>query len=122
MIDTHVHHLDLGRFRYPWLDDREFDALRHDFLPSDYRHEAARIEVEGWVHLQAEVDHASDPVRETAWVSELADEARAQGLPGPLACVVYADLRATDAKEVLARHVQHPLTRGVTRRRGSTRH
>ncbi|MGZ4666431.1 MAG: hypothetical protein ACXV5Q_15715 [Frankiaceae bacterium] len=37
MIDTHVHHLDLRRFRYPWLDDAQFVALRSDYPPDDYR-------------------------------------------------------------------------------------
>lgn len=113
MIDAHVHHFDLKRFRYPWLDDPEFDALRCDYLPADYRAEAVDVPVEGWVHVQTEVDHELDPAQETAWVSGLADEARAQRLPGPLAIVVYADLRAADLDQVLARHARHPLTRGV---------
>lgn len=45
------------------------------------------------MHIQAEVDHDEDPVAETAWVAELADDALRNGLPGPVACVVYADLR-----------------------------
>jgi predicted TIM-barrel fold metal-dependent hydrolase len=52
-------------------------------------------------------------VAETAWVATLAEEATAAGLPGPVACVVYAYLRAADVREVLARHCRHPLTRGV---------
>jgi predicted TIM-barrel fold metal-dependent hydrolase len=71
------------------------------------------VAVAGRVHVQAEVDHALDPVAETAWVSTLAEEARSAGLPGPLACVVYADLRAADLRDVLARHLRFPLTRGV---------
>ncbi|MGN6166762.1 MAG: amidohydrolase family protein [Solirubrobacteraceae bacterium] len=115
MIDTHVHHFDLVRFRYPWLDHPEFDALRRNYLPGDYRGDlaAAATGLEGWVHVQAEVDHAIDPVQETAWVSELADQAREEGVPGPMACVVYADLRAPDVDELLARHAQHTLMRGV---------
>jgi predicted TIM-barrel fold metal-dependent hydrolase len=113
MIDTHVHHLDLERFRYPWLDDDEFDVLRRDYLPDDYRADATGTGLEGWVHVQAEVDHALDPVEETAWVSGLADEARLKCLPGPLACVVYSDLRADDLEQTLARQVDYPLTRGV---------
>jgi predicted TIM-barrel fold metal-dependent hydrolase len=113
VIDAHVHHLDLKRFRYPWLDDPEFDALRRDYLPADYRADAQEVAVEGWVHVQADVEHEADPVEETCWIARLADEARASGLPGPLACVVYADLRAADLHEVLERHCGQPLTRGV---------
>jgi predicted TIM-barrel fold metal-dependent hydrolase len=113
VVDTHVHHFDLERFRYPWLEDAEFSALRADYLPADYRADAAETPVTGWVHVQAEVDHALDPVAETAWVNALAEEARADGVPGPLACVVYADLRAPDVHEVLADHSRYALTRGV---------
>jgi predicted TIM-barrel fold metal-dependent hydrolase len=113
LIDAHVHHWQLGRFRYPWLEHPHFEALRTDYLPADYRAEAGGVPVAGWVHVQAEVDHALDPVDETAWVSALAEEARAAGVPGPLACVVYADLRAADLRDVLARHLRYPLTRGV---------
>jgi predicted TIM-barrel fold metal-dependent hydrolase len=113
MIDTHVHHWDLARFRYPWLDDADFDAIRKDYLPADYRAEIIGVPVEGWVHVQAESDHQRDPVAETAWVASLADDARASGLPGPMACVVYADLRAANVYELLSRHSRYPLARGV---------
>jgi len=113
MIDTHVHHWDLGKFRYPWLDDAAFDDLRKDYLPADYRADSADATVEGWVHIQAEVDHELDSVAETAWVESLAGDASASGLPGPLACVVYADLRSANVREVLSRQCRHPLTRGV---------
>ncbi len=113
MIDTHVHHWELARFRYPWLDDAAFDDLRHDYLPDDYRIDTVAKEVDGWVHIQAEVDHQLDPVGETAWVSSLAEESSAAGLLGPQACVVYADLRAPNVHEVLSRHCGYPLTRGV---------
>ena len=113
MIDTHVHHWELGRFRYPWLDDAAFDDLRKDYFPADYRADAAEMPVDGWVHIQAEVDHQLDPVAETAWVESLAEEASAAGLPGPLACVVYADLRAANVRDLLSRHCSYPLTRGV---------
>jgi predicted TIM-barrel fold metal-dependent hydrolase len=61
MIDTHVHHWDLSRFRYPWLDDPAFDELRKDYLPTDYRADVVAGAVAGWVHIQAEVDHQLDP-------------------------------------------------------------
>jgi predicted TIM-barrel fold metal-dependent hydrolase len=112
MIDTHVHHWDLSKFRYPWLDDPTFDDLRTDYLPVDYRADAAEAAVEGWIHIQAEVDHQLDPVAETAWMASLAEEA-ASHIPSPLACVVYADLRAANVRDVLSRHCSYPLTRGV---------
>jgi predicted TIM-barrel fold metal-dependent hydrolase len=113
LIDTHVHHWDLDRFRYPWLEDAEFRALRADYLPADYRSDIAGVPVGGWVHVQAEVDHSVDPVAETAWVDELAQKAPVAGTPRPVACVVYADLRTPDVHDVLARHSHFPLTRGV---------
>jgi predicted TIM-barrel fold metal-dependent hydrolase len=113
VIDTHVHHLDLKRFRYPWLDDPDFDTLRRDYSPADYRADTTDIDIEGWVHVQADVDHHSDPVEETVWISRLADDAQAAGVPGPLGCVVYADLRSPDLHTILERHCEQPLTRGV---------
>lgn len=113
MIDTHVHHWQLDRFDYPWLDDPAFDDIRTNFLPSDYSAGTAGVTVEGWVHVQAEVDHGLDPVAETAWVASLAEQARRGSVAGPVACVVYADLRAANLRQVLAGHRTYPLTRGV---------
>jgi len=113
VIDAHVHHWDLERFRYPWLDDAAFEALRADYLPADYRADAGGVPVDGWVHVQAEVDHSIDPVRETAWISMMGAEATAAGVPGPIGCVVYVDLRSAEVSEVLAEQCRHPLTRGV---------
>ena len=87
--------------------------MRSDYLPDDYRADVTEAGVQGSIHVQAEVDHATDPVRETAWISELADRAHAGNVPGPVACVVYADLRARDLDDVLAGHLRHRLTRGV---------
>ena len=119
MIDTHVHHWELGRFRYPWLAVAAFDDLRKDYFAADYRADAAEVPVDGWVHIQAEVDHQLDPVAETAWVESLAEEASAADLLGPLACVVYADLRAANPRDLLSRHCSYPLTRGFDKRPGS---
>jgi predicted TIM-barrel fold metal-dependent hydrolase len=77
MIDTHVHHWELGRFQYPWLADAAFDDLRKDYSPADYRADAAELPVDGWVHIQAEVDHQLDPVAETAGWSRLPKKAAA---------------------------------------------
>jgi hypothetical protein len=91
------------RFQYPWLDDQAVDALRNGYLPADYRADAAGVEVEGRVRIQAEIDHQLDPVGMAAWVATLAKEKAAARRPGPVACVAYADLRAADVREV--RHI-----------------
>jgi predicted TIM-barrel fold metal-dependent hydrolase len=46
-------------------------------------------------------------------LASLADGKKASSTTGPLACVVYADLRAADVHNVLSRHCRYPLTRGV---------
>jgi predicted TIM-barrel fold metal-dependent hydrolase len=113
VIDTHVHHFDLERFRYPWLEDPEFADLRHDYSPEQYRADVGDHGLEGWVHVQAEVDHAADPVQETAWVTTLAQQASAASETAPVACVVYADLRDPEVERLLERHCAYRLTRGV---------
>ena len=60
LIDTHHHLWDLDRNYYPWLSDEplphfflgNYDALKHNFLPEDYRRE----------------DIASAVARELHWV------------------------------------------------------
>jgi predicted TIM-barrel fold metal-dependent hydrolase len=41
---------------------RSLNPLRNDYLPADYRADIGGVPVEGWVHVQAEVDHQLDPV------------------------------------------------------------
>jgi len=113
VIDTHVHHFDLQRFHYPWLDGPDVQELRHDYLPEQFRVDVGGLHLEGWVHVQAEVDHAADPVLETEWISDLGRQASAADVTGPLACVVFADLRSAHLERVLERQCAHPLTRGV---------
>ncbi len=101
-VDTHVHLWDLEHLSYPWLEDPAFAALRQNYLADDWRADAGELELAGLVHVQAEVDHAVDPVEETAWLRSLEFGA---GAP-PLVYVAYADLRAPDLDDVLARHAE----------------
>jgi len=99
-VDTHVHMWDLDRFEYPWLAHPDFEVLRHDYLPNQWLADAGELALTGAVHVQAEVDHAVDPVEETAWLSSLD---LGSGAP-PLACVAYADLRSPQLEQLLERH------------------
>jgi len=82
-------------------------ALLGDYMPPDYRADAASSEVSRYVHVQAGWKDKSplDPVGETAWLDALED--------GPAAIVAYADLDHRDVDSVLTAH-----TRASTRMRG----
>ncbi|HZV72235.1 MAG TPA: amidohydrolase family protein [Conexibacter sp.] len=107
IVDTHLHFLDLARFAYPWTEHPDFASLRRDYLPQDWQADAGEREVLAGVHVQAEVDHAIDPAQETAWLASLPEPV------APMVHVAYADLRAADLDDVLARHRAHPAVRGI---------
>ncbi|MCY7413688.1 MAG: amidohydrolase family protein [Salinibacterium sp.] len=108
IVDSHIHFWDLARLHYPWLDGDGVDALRVDYLPTDWVCDARGVEVVATVHVQAEVDHAVDPVLETAWLDELAT-----GHAVPTAVVGYADLRSAALADVLDRHLEFSFFRGI---------
>ena len=54
IVDTHVHLWDVGRLRYPWLDD--IPLLNRSYLSSYYREAHGPIATENVVFLQAEVE------------------------------------------------------------------
>lgn len=112
VVDAHFHLWDLARFHYPWLADPGAEGLQWDYLVDDWQRDTKDVELLATVHVQAEIDHAADPAEETAWLASLAAEQDAERAV-PTVCVGYADLRAPDLDEVLDRHQQHALFRGV---------
>lgn len=111
IINTHHHFFDFERFRYPWLDDDSFAALRVPYMLPDFLADVGNVDIVGTVYVQAEVDHGTDPVLETAWVQSVAESGGSRGLPS--AIVGYADLRKPDIEDTLARHCQHSLVGGI---------
>ncbi|GAA4212854.1 amidohydrolase family protein [Actinocatenispora rupis] len=109
VVDAHMHLWDLSRFRYPWLGDDGSAALRHDYLVADWRRDTDGVDLAGVVHVQAELDHTLDPVLETAWLDSLVRN----GSGVPTVCVGYADLRAPDLDDVLDRHQEYGMFRGI---------
>lgn len=115
IVDAHHHLWDLGRNHYPWLTDAEQDhgflgnhaALKRNYLPDDYRRDAAGFEVVATVHVEAEMDRAHQ-VAETAWVHEM--HAR-HGMPNAVVGHVWFTDPECDAK--LAQHCAFPLMRGI---------
>jgi L-fuconolactonase len=78
IVDTHVHLWDVGRLRYPWLDD--IPLLNGSYLPSDYRKAHGPIAVEKMVFLQAEVEPRQS-LDEAKWV-ESRWSTTSRGWPG----------------------------------------
>ncbi len=111
IVDTHVHLWELDRFEYPWLADPGAEELGFDYTENSLREDIGDLNVVATVHVQAEVSHQSDPVEETAWLDSLA---RVGGSPAiPTVCVGYADLRSADLPDVLDRHSDYPIFRGI---------
>lgn len=111
IVDAHLHLWEIDRFHYPWLGDPGAEDLRWDYLVDDWRRDAEGLDVLATVHVQAEVDHGADPVEETAWLAALA--ASRPEAPVPTVCVGYADLRDRRLDEVLDRHAEHGIFRGI---------
>src|SRR5438128_9424540 len=78
LIDAHHHLWDLQSNYYPWLSDHplqdffmgNYDSLRQNYLPDDYRRDASRHNVVKTIHLEAEWDR-NDQVGETRWLTEM---------------------------------------------------
>jgi predicted TIM-barrel fold metal-dependent hydrolase len=116
--DTHVHFHDLREpsLHYSWLTpDNDPDPLLGDYSAirserywaDDFIAETRFQNVERVIHVQAAIGIA-DPVEETAWLQRFHDR-----LGVPHGAVVYVDLMAHNRDELLRRHLEHPITRGV---------
>ena len=115
IVDAHHHLWDLAALRYPLLhDDKPYDfflgdyaPLKRDYLPTDYRRDAANHNVVATVHVEAECDR-DNQVGETAWLTDINAE---HGMPN--AIVAHAWFDRPNTEEVLAAHAAFPLVRGI---------
>lgn len=115
IVDPHQHFWRLGQGAYPWLERErlpsfrygDYSALRRDYLPEDFRRDAAKQNVVMTVHVEAEWD-PRDPLAETRWLMQLKEE---QGLPTTM--VGQAWFARDDVAEVLAGHAAFPAVKGV---------
>lgn len=115
LVDAHHHVWDLDRNYYPWLRDHpepnfflgNYDALKRNYLPAQYRADASGHNVLATVHCEAEWDR-NDQVGETRWLTQLSVD---QGMPA--AIVAHAWFHTDNSEEVLARQAQFPMVRGI---------
>jgi predicted TIM-barrel fold metal-dependent hydrolase len=112
IVDPHIHFWDMVPGNYPGLDNPGEGFLGDSrpicvpHLPADLRALAGDIEVLKVVHIDA---LAADPLRETRWLQQQADES---GLPD--AIVAYVDLSLPDADMQLHAHRRAaPNLRGI---------
>lgn len=117
MVDAHHHLWQLagGPLYYPWLQDAaphafflgEYAALKRDYLPPDYRRDAAAHDVVKTVHVEAECSR-DQQVEETRWLTAVSAQ---YGMPN--AIVAHAWFHQGDTEESLARQREFPLVRGI---------
>ncbi|APR39774.1 amidohydrolase family protein [Paraburkholderia sp. SOS3] len=116
VVDPHIHLWDLKTHHYPWLanpgvsfvgDARD---LRHDYLLADLLEDAQPVDVLKVVHVEANHDPA-DPVEETRWLQQVADNRSSRRMPNGI--VAGVDLCAPNAAQVLEGHAAFANTRGV---------
>jgi hypothetical protein len=69
IVDTHLHIVDQGALRYPWLGGA--GALNRNWLYDDYAAEARRLGIGASLHMEVDVA-ASDIEAETNYVSAIA--------------------------------------------------
>jgi predicted TIM-barrel fold metal-dependent hydrolase len=115
VVDAHHHLWDLAVNRHPWLVEEPPPAfrygdtrpLRRDYLPADYRRDAAGQNVVATVFMEAEHDPA-DPLRETRWVHDVAAR---EGMPQAMAGAVFLD--RDDAASIIRAQAACPLVRSL---------
>ena len=115
LIDAHHHLWDLSMGKHPWLvrspgQEMVFGdptPLYRDYLPTDLEADGCNQNLVASVHIEAGWDR-SDPIGETAWLSQLAHTQRL-----PTVLVVYAPLNDPGVGKVLEAQIACPLVRGV---------
>jgi L-fuconolactonase len=106
IVDSHVHFLDTGQFRYPWLDS--VPALRRTWSPDEYGRGCGVLPVTDVVFVEAAAESRSSE-DEVAWVEGISISAQ----PRVAAIVARASLTDQGVRAGLERLSRRPLVRGV---------
>lgn len=115
IIDSHMHLWDLKN-NYDWLNRPvpefeqligDYESLRHNFLPNDYKALVQHQNIVKSVHIQA-FGFPDDPVAETKWLQMQSDK---YGFPHGI--VAFANLMDPEVGKVLEQHAQFANVRGI---------
>lgn len=115
IIDSHHHFFDLNQVYYPWLTDYvdpyfllgNYDAIKKNYLPSDYLLDSAHLKIIKTVHIEAESDR-DDPLTETRWLRKVMKN---QGLPS--AIVAHAWINEANSEAVLVAQSVFKEVKGI---------
>lgn len=91
------------------MESEAWNHLSGTFEPKDLAPQLGNVIAT--VHVQAEMDHARDPVEETLWLQSLRQEEMAHVIP--TVAVGYADLTSPDVGDVLDRHAEFDFFQGI---------
>lgn len=120
IVDAHHHVWDLSLGRHPWLAPEgrvahrygDYEPIKHDYLPADYRRDIAGTGIVASVYMEAEWT-PGDGLAEVAVVERYREET---GVPG--AMVAQAWLDAPDAAAQLAALAAVPAVKSVRHKPG----
>ena len=103
-IDAHQHFWQLSQpFKYGWLDDPEFAAIRRDYLPDDLKPHLQNTGIDRTVFVQTQHN-----VEENRWVLKFAeDHDFIAGVVG------WVDLASPDCETQLLEFQEHPKFVGI---------
>lgn len=111
IVDAHMHLWDRKNPGYEWLKRTEptfgFGKNDHDFLVNDYLDMVKDYNVVAGVHVEC-YGFPDDPVKETAWIQQQADET---GWPHAITAKIVLD--AKDVEAQMERHCEYPLMRAT---------
>lgn len=115
IIDAHHHLWDLQQLHYPFLSDQiaadfflgDYAAIRRNYLPEDYRRDAAGHHVVKTVHVEAECSRKMQ-VEETEWLTAISETS---GMPNAIVAHAWIDEAGSD--KMLERQASFPLVKGI---------
>ena len=118
IIDTHHHLWDMSKFSYPWLTNQvdtflgNYNKICKDYLLKDFLEDAKSINLNKSIHIQAELEHEIDPVKETIWLQSISNNNK-NNRKLPNGIVGYANFYSNNIDDILKRHKKNDNFRGI---------
>lgn len=120
IVDCHHHLFGLESVYYPWLTDHpeenfllgNYDALKKNYLPQDFRDDHDDLRVVKSVHVEAEANH-EDSIAETKWLAGIIRENNLSENNFPSAIVAHAWFHRDDSRAEMESQASFSEVRGI---------